>query len=415
MLNRIEYRIGLRYTRSPKRNHFISFASLFSMLGIAVGIAAIITVLSVMNGFKEEIREKILNFTAHGLISSFQGNIKNWMEIEPILRENERIVAYSSYVEMQGILKSSAKVRGALIRGIEPSSEKKVSNLEQYLSKNAMDKLRAKSWNVILGQTLARSLRVGVGDKVILLSSQTLQTPIGAVPRLRRLKVVGILNTGMSQFDSHVALVHIKDAQLITQAKESVTGIQLRYDNLFEAPEISQDLRLRLGSHYWVSSWVDRNRDFFKALEMEKLLLLIIMTLIVAVAAFNIISSLMMLIFEKRGDIAILKTLGMPRSGIVKIFMTQGCIIGLSGVSMGILGGIALAVNVERIVAGIENLTGHKFLSPEVYPITEVPSLLLFGDVAVTALIAFVLTVLATIYPSFYAAKMQASEALRYD
>ncbi|MGU9978018.1 MAG: lipoprotein-releasing ABC transporter permease subunit [Candidatus Oxydemutatoraceae bacterium WSBS_2016_MAG_OTU14] len=415
MLNRIEYRIGLRYTRSPKRNHFISFASLFSMLGIAVGIAAIITVLSVMNGFKEEIREKILNFTAHGLISSFQGNIKNWMEIEPILRENKRIVAYSSYVEMQGILKSSAKVRGALIRGIEPSSEKKVSNLEQYLSQNAMDKLRAKSWNVILGQTLARSLRVGVGDKVILLSSQTLQTPIGAVPRLRRLEVVGILNTGMSQFDSHVALVHIKDAQLITQAKESVTGIQLRYDNLFEAPEISQDLRLRLGSHYWVSSWVDRNRDFFKALEMEKLLLLIIMTLIVAVAAFNIISSLMMLIFEKRGDIAILKTLGMPRSGIVKIFMTQGCIIGLSGVSMGILGGIALAVNVERIVAGIENLTGHKFLSPEVYPITEVPSLLLFGDVAVTALIAFVLTVLATIYPSFYAAKMQASEALRYD
>lgn len=411
----IEYQIGLRYTRGPKRNRFISFVSLFSILGITIGIATILTVLSVMNGFREEIREKVLNFTAHGLVSQFDGNIQDWRSIEEKLKQSKQVVAYSPYLEFQGILKTPSNVRGTLFRGIDPETEQNVSDLEASLSEGAISDLTPKSWNVLLGQSLARNLGVKQGDRLVLLSSNVSHTPVGTIPRLRRLTVSGIFNTGMSQYDNHIALMNIKDAQLIMQAGKEVTGVQLRYDDLFQAPAISKKLRADLGLDYWVYSWTDRNRNFFKALEMEKLLLMIIMTLIIAVATFNIVSSLIMLVIEKKGDIAILKTMGMQTSSIVKIFITQGCLIGLSGVVLGTASGIALALNVERIVAGIENLTGSKFLSPDVYPITEVPSQLMMADIIITALVAFVLTVCATLYPSFYAAKIKPSEALRYE
>ncbi len=411
----IEYSIGLRYIRAKKRNHFISFITLISMIGIALGVTVIITVLSVMNGFKHEIQTKILDFTAHGTVKALDGNLRNWQSLQTSFDAQTEIIAYAPYVESQAMLTHEGKVHGAYLRGVQPELETEVSQINQHMIKGSLNDLRAGQWQMILGRSLARSLGVQVGDKVTLLSSQVLQTPAGVVPRIKRMVVSGIFELGMPQYDSNIALLHINSAQKISRLGEAVSGVQLRYRDLFQAPEISRELQKNLGMDYWVGDWTKRHQNFFRALEMEKLLLLIIMTLIIAVAAFNIVSSLIMLVVEKQADIAVLKTMGMTASRIVRIFVTQGCLIGFGGVGFGIIGGIALALNIENIVAGIERITGHKFLSQDVYPITEVPSQLLFGDVVVTATLAFLLTALATLYPSLHAANIRPSEALRHE
>ena len=411
----MEYSIGLRYVRSKKRNHFISFVTFASIAGIAVGVTIIIAVLSVMNGFKEEIQTKFLDFTAHGIITGYDNRLQNWTALKELLKDEEAIAAVSPYTETQGMLIQKNRTSGALIKGIIPELETQVSNIEEYLTEGELLSLKAGGWNIILGQSLARHLDVMVGEQVVLLTPQANVTPAGMMPRLRRFTVTGIFKLGMSQHDRQIALVHIDDAKKLNRLHEEVNGIHLRYHDLYRAPEITARLQQKLIEHYWVSDWTKQHSNFFRALELEKLILMIIMSFIIAVAVFNIISALVMVVTEKQADIAILKTMGMVSSRILTIFIVQGCVIGMIGVVAGIIGGVLLALNLESLILAIENISGQKFLASDVYPITEVPSQLLWNDVLITAIIAFVLTVFATIYPAWRATQIKPSEALRYE
>ena len=409
----IEYLIGWRYLCGKKHNHFISFVSFISILGIAIGITVLITVLSVMNGFKEEIRNKILDVVSHNTLSSFDGSISDWQSLQDALRQQPHVQAVAPFVEMQVMLMNGDRVRGAYARGVIPTQEAEVSNIVGYFKQGSLETLEAESYHIVLGYSLAASLGVRIGDKLTLLSPQVAVTPAGMMPRMRRFTVSGIFESGLSEFDRGVVLLNLDDARLLARLKDEVSGIRLRLDDLFKSPEVSQQLNLEFGPQYWVSDWTRSHRNFFRALEMEKLLLFLIMVLIIAIAAFNIISMLVMVVVEKHSDIAILRTMGMQPAQVMRVFITQGCLIGLIGNATGIAGGVLLASYVEDIVTAIERATGFKFLSPDVYPITEVPSRLLMDDVVTVAIVAFVMTALSTLYPAWRAARLQPAEVLR--
>ena len=409
----VEYLIGWRYTRGKKHNHFISFVSLISILGIAVGMTVIITVLSVMNGFKEEIRDKILDVVSHNTLSSLDGTIDDWEALRPELESEAGVAAIAPFVEMQVMLMNGDRVRGAYVRGVQPELEKQVSNIENYLKQGTLESLQPQLYHIVVGHSLAFSLQAQLGDKITLISPQAAVTPAGVLPRMRSFVISGIFDSGLSEFDRGIVLLNLEDARHLARLGDKVNGIRLRLDDLFESPALSKRLNLQLGPHYWISDWTRSHRNFFRALEMEKLLLFLIMALIIAVAAFNIISMLVMVVIEKQSDIAILRTMGMQPRQVMKVFITQGCLIGLIGNILGISGGVLLASYVEQIVTAIERATGFKFLSADVYPITEVPSRLMEGDVIVVAALTFVMTVLATIYPAWRAAGLRPAEVLR--
>ena len=409
----IEYLVGWRYTRGKKHNHFISFVSLISILGIAVGITVIITVLSVMNGFKEEIRNKILDVVSHNTLSSLDGTIDDWQALRPELESEPGVAATAPFVEMQVMLMKGDRVRGAYARGVVPKLEKQVSNIEDYLKVGEIESLAANDYHIIIGHSLAFSLRAELGDKITLISPQAAVTPAGVLPRMRSFVVSGIFDTGLSEFDRGIVLLNLEDASRVARLDDKVNGIRLRLDDLFESPELSKRLNLRMGPQYWITDWTRSHRNFFRALEMEKLLLFLIMALIIAVAAFNIISMLVMVVIEKQSDIAILRTMGMRPIQVMKVFITQGCLIGFIGNIAGIVGGVLLASYVEDLVTAIERATGVKFLSPDVYPITEVPSKLIAEDVIVVAVLTFVMTVLSTLYPAWRASRLRPAEVLR--
>ncbi len=409
----IEYLVGWRYTRGKKHNHFISFVSLISILGIAVGITVIITVLSVMNGFKEEIRNKILDVVSHNTLSSLDGTIDDWQALRPELENESGVAAIAPFVEMQVMLMKGDRVRGAYARGVVPELEKQVSNIEGYLKVGEIESLAADDYHIIIGHSLAFSLRAELGDKITLISPQAAVTPAGVLPRMRSFVVSGIFDTGLSEFDRGIVLLNLEDASRLARLDDKVNGIRLRLDDLFESPELSNRLNLRLGPEYWITDWTRNHRNFFRALEMEKLLLFLIMALIIAVAAFNIISMLVMVVIEKQSDIAILRTMGMRPIQVMKVFITQGCLIGFIGNIAGIVGGVMLASYVEDLVTAIERATGVKFLSPDVYPITEVPSKLIAEDVIIVAVLTFVMTVLSTLYPAWRASRLRPAEVLR--
>ncbi len=409
----IEYLVGWRYTRGKKHNHFISFVSLISILGIAVGITVIITVLSVMNGFKEEIRNKILDVVSHNTLSSLDGTIDDWQALRPELENESGVAAIAPFVEMQVMLMKGDRVRGAYARGVVPELEKQVSNIEGYLKVGEIESLAAEDYHIIIGHSLAFSLRAELGDKITLISPQAAVTPAGVLPRMRSFVISGIFDTGLSEFDRGIVLLNLEDASRLARLDDKVNGIRLRLDDLFKSPELSNRLNLRLGPEYWITDWTRNHRNFFRALEMEKLLLFLIMALIIAVAAFNIISMLVMVVIEKQSDIAILRTMGMRPIQVMKVFITQGCLIGFMGNITGIVGGVLLASYVEDLVTAIERATGVKFLSPDVYPITEVPSKLIAEDVIVVAVLTFVMTVLSTLYPAWRASRLRPAEVLR--
>ena len=409
----IEYLVGWRYTRGKKHNHFISFVSLISILGIAVGITVIITVLSVMNGFKEEIRNKILDVVSHNTLSSLDGTIDDWQALRPELENESGVAAIAPFVEMQVMLMKGDRVRGAYARGVVPELEKQVSNIEGYLKVGEIESLAAEDYHIIIGHSLAFSLRAELGDKITLISPQAAVTPAGVLPRMRSFVISGIFDTGLSEFDRGIVLLNLEDASRLARLDDKVNGIRLRLDDLFKSPELSNRLNLRLGPEYWITDWTRNHRNFFRALEMEKLLLFLIMALIIAVAAFNIISMLVMVVIEKQSDIAILRTMGMRPIQVMKVFITQGCLIGFMGNITGIVGGVLLASYVEDLVTAIERATGTKFLSPDVYPITEVPSKLIAEDVIVVAVLTFVMTVLSTLYPAWRASRLRPAEVLR--
>jgi lipoprotein-releasing system permease protein len=407
--------VGLRYTRAKRRNHFISFISLLSMLGITLGIWALIVVLSVMNGFQHEIRTRILSVVSHVQITGADNTLPNWPAVAEQASKHPEVVATAPYVQAQGLLSYGDNVRGAIIRGIQPEQERNVADIESHMKSGTLTDLKAGQFGIILGAELARALRVMRGDKVVLIAPRGQVTPAGIVPRLKQFTVVGIFEVGHYEYDSGLALIDLADAQKLYQLADAVSGVRLKIRDLLQAPRVAHELSRMISADAYISDWTQQNANFFRAVEIEKRMMFLILTLIVAVAAFNIVSTLVMVVTDKQSDVAILRTLGASPRSIMKIFIVQGTIIGTVGTILGIVIGVITAINIDVIVPFIEHTFNVQFLSREVYYISELPSELQLGDVTAIALMSFVLTILATLYPSFRASRINPAEALRYE
>jgi lipoprotein-releasing system permease protein len=406
--------IGLRYTRAKRRNHFISFISLTSMLGIALGVAALIVVLSVMNGFQKELRTRILGVASHVQITGPDNRLRGWQSIAERAARHPQVQAAAPYINAQGMLALDGLVRGAVVRGIVPEAEQRVADFGGHMIAGRMENLAPGAFNIVLGSELARALGARMGDKVTLIAPQGLVTPAGVLPRLKQFTLVGIFEVGMFEYDSGLALIHLEDAQKLYQMGDGVSGVRLKLADLFQSREVARDLTLSLGDVY-ISDWTRSHANFFRAVQIEKNVMFIILLLIVAVAAFNIVSTLVMAVTDKQPDIAILRTLGASPGSIMKIFIVQGALIGVIGTLIGITGGILLALNIDTVVPFLERLLSVQFLSKEVYYISELPSDLQHGDVVAIAAVSLVLSLLATIYPSWRASRVNPVEALRYE
>jgi len=407
--------IGLRYTRARQRSRFISFISMVSIIGIALGITVLITVLSVMNGFQREVRTRILGVASHVQVSGPDNTLANWRNVADICVQNGEVLAAAPFVSAQGLLSSGNAVRGSFVRGILPDAEEKVADLAQHMKSGSLAALKPGEFSVVLGIELARSLGAAVGDKVVLIAPQGQVTPAGILPRLRQFTVVGIFAVDHYEYDSGLALVHIEDAQKLYRMGESVSGVRLKLRDLFRSGAVSQELSRALGPDAYITDWTRLNANFFRAVDIEKRMMFLIVFLIIAVAAFNIVSSLFMAVKDKQADIAILRTLGASPASVMKIFLVQGTLIGLLGTLAGVVGGVALAANVDVVVPFLESLLGFKFLAKDVYQISDLPSEVRSADVLVTAVFSFVVSMLATIYPSWRASKTNPVEALRYE
>ena len=413
-----ELMIGLRYTRARRRqgrNPFISFIAAIAMLGIALGVAALIVVLSVMNGFQEELRTRILGVASHVQISGLNGEIGGWKQVARQAMQQPHVMAAAPYITAQGMLSFDQTVRGALVRGVLPDQEEKVADFAQHMRAGSLADLKAGEFGIVLGAELARGLHVFPGDKVTLIAPQGLVTPAAILPRLKQFKVVGIFEVGMFEYDSGLALIHLQDAQMLYRMQDRVSGVRLKLDDLFLAPMVSRELTAHLPGDVVVSDWTRSHANFFRAVAIEKNMMFIILFLIVAVAAFNIVSTLIMAVTDKESDIAILRTLGASPRSVMSIFIIHGSIIGVIGLALGVAGGLALAFNLETVIPAIEHAFGMQLWTKEVYYISELPSQVQWPDVIVIASVSFVLTLLATLYPSWRAARINPAEALRYE
>ena len=413
MFNTFEAMIGLRYVRARRRNHFISFISMSSMIGVALGVMALITVISVMNGFEKELKDRILGMASHAVIEELNG-LNNWEAVIQDVKNHPEIVGAAPYFHAEGMITKDKIVNGTIIRGILPGEEENVAVVAEKMIEGDLSNLKASEFNIILGSELARKLNLQIGDKVTLVAPQANVTPAGIVPRLKRFTLTGIFEVGMYEFDSGLVLIHMDDALRLFR-KSNPTGIRIKTSNILKAPGISREVASQLSNNYRVIDWTQRHSNFFRALKTEKTVMFVILSLIVAVAAFNIISTLVMAVSDKQSDIAVLRTLGASPQSILKIFMIQGTIIGVIGIFLGILGGVWLASNIETIVPVLESMFGYKFLSPDVYYISDLPSDMHWNDVLYIGVISFILCLLATIYPAIRAAKILPAEALRYE
>lgn len=407
--------IGARYTRAKRRNHFISFISMTSMLGVALGVAALITVLSVMNGFEKELRERILGMTSHAIVTGAGGTLTDWQSLEQRLQGFPRVEDSAPFVEGQAMVNQGNRVRGTMVRGVDPSLEPKVSTIGEKMIQGELTDLQAGGYGIILGKDLATSMGVGKGDRITLITPHVSPTPAGVIPRLKRLDVVGVFEIGMYEYDSALAIMHLEDAATLFRIPGKVSGLRLKLEDLYQAPQITRELLVSLPPEYRAADWTYQHANFFRALKTEKTVMFVILMLIVAVAAFNIVSTLVMMVTDKQADIAILRTLGMSPRGIMGIFMVQGVVIGLIGTILGVIGGVALALNISSIIAWVETVLGYQFMPADVYYISDLPSRLDWNDVTVIGITAFILSILSTIYPSWRASKVRPAEALRYD
>jgi lipoprotein-releasing system permease protein len=416
---RYEFWIGLRYTRAKKRtggrNPFISVISLISLVGLALGVAALIVVLSVMNGFQKELRTRILSVASHIEISGAGGDLADWPRIVQQVARNPRVVAAAPYVQEQSMLAFGDRVRGVVVRGIVPEAEEKVADFRRHIKSGDLDYLKPGEFGIVLGAEVARALDVYVGDKVTLIAPQGLVTPAAVLPRLKQFRVVGIFEVGMFEFDSGLALVDMEDAQKLYRLGDHVSGVRLKVDDLFAAPRIARELLATLDADAYVTDWTRSHANFFRAVAIEKNMMFLILLLIVAVAAFNIVSTLVMAVTDKQADIAILRTLGASPRSIMQVFIVQGALIGMIGLLTGVAGGVALALNIDVVVPAIERAFGIQFLAKDVYYISELPSDLQWRDVGIISGVSFLLTLLATLYPSWRAARVNPAEALRYE
>jgi lipoprotein-releasing system permease protein len=412
---RYELLVGLRYTRAKRRNRFIGINSLVSMIGIWVGVWALIVVLSVMNGFQKEVRTRILGVVSHVQVAGANGQLADWRKVAQVAEQNPRVVASAPFVQGQAMLTVGRAVRGALVRGIDPAQEERVADFARHMRTGSLAALRPGEFGMVLGGDLARALGVLPGDKVAVIAPQGVVTPAGLIPRLKQFTVVGTFEAGVVDADSGLALVNLRDAQTLYQTGEAVTGLRLKLDDLFAARSVARELMEVLPPDIYAADWTRSHANFFRAVEIEKRVMFIILALIVLVAAINIISTLVMAVTDKQADIAILRTLGAAPGSIMQIFIVQGMLIGLVGIAIGVLTGIITALNIDVIVPAIERTFSIKFLSKDVYLIPDLPSDLLASDVVTVALMALVLCFLATVYPSWRASRVNPAEALRYE
>jgi len=410
-----ELLVGLRYTRAKRRNHFISFISLASMIGIALGVMALIVVLSVMNGFQKEIRARILGVASHIQISGPNEKLVNWQAVAAQLPQFADVRASAPYVMGQGLLTFDSNVKGVLIRGILPEQEQKVADIHSHMLAGELTDLRAGEFGIVLGAVLARDLGVGLGDKVTLVTPQGQVTPAGMMPRLKQFRVVGVFRIDMHEYDSGLALIQMNDAQRLFRLGDDVSGLRLKLSDVMLAPKVTHELIRGLKADAYVADWTQQHANYFRAVQIEKRMMFIILTLIIAVAAFNLVSTLVMTVTDKQADIAILRTLGASPGSIMKIFMVQGALVGFVGTALGVTSGIVVALNIDVIVPAIERLIGTHILSGEVYMITQLPSDLQWADVSSIGIVSLVLSLLATLYPSWRAARINPAEALRYE
>jgi lipoprotein-releasing system permease protein len=407
--------VGLRYTRSRRRNHFISFISLISTIGIALGVVVLITVLSVMNGFHKEVRERILGMASHGDIQAIDGRMTDWRSAMAAARRHPEVIGAAPYVEGQAMLSHGRQVTGAVIRGVDPLLESDVVDVATHMIRGRLTDLQPGDFRVILGKELANTLGVGIGDKVTVIVPQITVTVVGSVPRLKRFTVSGIFEVGMGEYDRGVAIMHIDDAALLQQLDGAVTGVRLRITDVWQARQVAFELAESMQGRYRVLNWTDYHRNFFAALKMEKRMMGLLLFFIVVIAAFNIVSTLVMMVIDKQSDIAILKTFGASPGQIMRIFIVQGATLGAIGTALGIAGGLALALNIEAAVAAVERAFDIRFIDPSIYYIAKLPSDVQTTDVILVGVGSFLLSLLMTLPPAWRAYRTQPAEALRYE
>ncbi|CAD2259019.1 lipoprotein-releasing ABC transporter permease subunit [Xanthomonas arboricola] len=413
MFKPIPVAIGLRYLRAKRRNGFISFISMASILGIALGVTVLITTLAVMSGFQKEIRDRLLQMAAHATVSADGAPMHDWQHAVEVAMADPRIAGAAPYIETESLLQGPRK-QPAIVRGIVPAEEGKVSVLAKKMQQGSVDSLTPGSYNIVIGKELAIWLGVDMGDSIVVLLSDTQATPLGAMPRLKRFTVSGIFEAGYNEIDRGLAVVNMQDLARVLRM-DGVTGVRLRLHDMDQAWPVARDLAVKLHGPYRVSDWTQENANLYHSLKMEKTVMGILLSLIVAMGAFNLVSSQVMLVTDKQADIAILRTLGLSPAGVMQVFMVQGSLIGFMGTIMGVIGGIVLTLNLERILGVIETIFSVKLLPEDVYYITGLPTDMQIQDVVVITVVALVMSFLATLYPAWRASRTQPAEALRYE
>jgi lipoprotein-releasing system permease protein len=412
---RFETLLGLRYIRSRSGNRFISFVSTISMLGIAVGVAVLIIVLSVVNGFETELRSRILSMTSHAAVSGYEAGLADWQGAREVAMRDPRVLAAAPFIDGEGMLVAGERISGVAVRGVIPGEELRVSGIGDRMIEGTLSDLVPGEYGIVLGIALAEELGAGVGDRVILAINQGTITPAGVMPRLRRFRVTGLFEAGMYEYDRGVAFVHMDDAARLYRMGADVSGLRLRLEDLFLAPVVVRDVARALGSSLYVTDWTRQHQNFFRSIALSKRMLFTVLLLVVAVAAFNIVSTLVMVVKDKQADIAILRTLGASPGSIMTVFTIQGTLIGALGIVGGVVLGILVALNTETLVHGLEVVLDTQFLAPDVYFISDLPSEIRLADVVVVCGTAIVLCALSTIYPAWRGARTQPAEALRYE
>jgi lipoprotein-releasing system permease protein len=410
-----ELQIGRRYLRASRGNRFVSFISTISMAGVAIGVAVLIVVLSVMNGFEREVRERILSLTAHATISALGSRMTDWQDAAARIRDNSAVLGAAPFIEDQALLIAGNKSSGAIVTGVLPEDEKQVTIISTKTTAGSFDAMKPGEYGIVLGDELAKALGVGMGQRVVIVTSLRTTTPAGVMPRMRAFKVVGLFRAGMYEYDRNLAYVHIADAGRLYRMGDDVTGLRLKLADMFAAPRVVRELAVALGGGYYVDDWSRKHATFFRSIQLTKSALFIILLLVVGVAAFNIVSTLVMVVKDKRTDIAILRTVGASPRSILSIFMIQGVAIGVIGTLSGVLLGVLISINLESLVHGLEALLGQHFLDAKVYFITDLPALVEWSDVLQISLTAFGLCCLSTLYPSWRAARTQPAQSLRHD
>lgn len=413
MFKPLSFSIGLRYTAAKRRNHFISFISLTSIVGLMLGVALLIIVLSVMNGFDRELQQRILGMVPHATIQG-QTTVDDWQRIDRLATENPDVIAAAPFIRGQGMVTGSGNVHGVLLNGVIPEEERQVSIIENHMEQGSLDDLRPGEFGIIVGRLLAANLRLQVGDKVTVVLPEASITPAGVLPRLKRFTVKGIFSVG-AELDGSYTLIHMDDASKLMRTNGKAEGVRLLMDDLFKAPRVAENVARSIGGRYYVSDWTRTHGNLFQAIRMEKTMIGLLLMFIIAVAAFNVVSTLVMVVTDKTADIAILRTMGATPGRIMRIFIVQGAIIGVVGVLVGTILGILGAENISAIISWIENVLGMKFLSPDVYFISYLPSQLQWEDVFIISGSGLVMALLATIYPAWRASRVDPAEALRYE